>query len=107
MSKNTTPTVSLGVPVDSVPDTGKKSSTNGPAEYWLQVVAGCKLYPGKFIPVNISGLTENRLRSIPGAIRKGKLAAFREGQWEAYYRQGQLYISYQGESQATPLKVAV
>lgn len=106
MSKNITPVATFGVPVDAVPDLETKKSGTGPAPYWVRVADECRKYPGKFLPVTIDGLKPDRLRSVPGDIKRGKLGAFKTGNWDACYRGNQLYVSYQGETAATPLKIA-
>ena len=107
MSKNITPTVSLGVPVDSVPNTDTRKTPLSYGKHWVKVAEGCRLYPGKWVPVTIDGLTAGRMKSVPSEIKNRKLWAFREDNWDACYRDGQLYISYQGKTVSRPLNIAI
>lgn len=96
-------TVQIGQPVADLP-TPNATPTTPPAEHWMKIAEVCRQNPGMWLPVRIGNLTVNRHRQVPGDIRRGNLYAFRDGRWDAKYRNDQLYVRYLGEATITPIK---
>lgn len=89
---------SFGKPTTDLPERNPGRVTNGPAAYWVDVADHCRRNKGQWVPVTIGALSVDRHRQIPSNMRRGQLAAFRRGNWQSAYRNGQLYIRYDGEA---------
>lgn len=85
-------TVQFGTPVDAIP--GFSIPPKQFSSHWLTVAAECRSHPNQWVPVRIGHLTLNRHRQVPADIRKGNLGPFRDGTWDAAFRDGQLYIRF-------------
>jgi hypothetical protein len=90
--QQSTPTVipTFGMPINTLPRPEGKGYD--PAPWWSEVANQCRRYPDMWIPVSMAGIKVDRLRTVPGEIRSGKLAAFRTGSWDAAWRNEQLYV---------------
>ena len=99
-------TVKLGPPTAFLPEP-QRVQTNPPAPYWETVKDACIAYPGQWIPVTIAGLSEAAHRGAVGTIKRGKLASFRQGRWDACCRDKQLYVRYLGEAADAPAPITI
>lgn len=84
--------VQFGTPVDDIPGYGTPRKQF--ASHWMAVADECRRHTGQWVPVRVGHLTVDRHQQVPGDIKKGALGAFRDGQWDAAFRAGQLYIKH-------------
>lgn len=87
--------VTIGEPVDELPNPDLPSNYGNFAPHWVKVGATCLQHEGKWTPVRIGHLSVDRHRQVVSEINGGKLAAFRNWPgFKAAYRDGQLYVRY-------------
>lgn len=95
--------VTIGAPVRTLPgEAGTRGQ--GPAPHWVAVAAACRANPGLWVPV---GLDPSIVSDLAGAAKRVKygtggkrIAAFREGAWDAAVREGTLFVRYLPEPAA-------
>ena len=68
--------------------------------HWDEVVDKCRNTDG-WVHVYIPSMSDDAHSGAPSHIKAGRFAAFREGKWDAAYRDGRLWVKYLGESNST------
>lgn len=102
MSKKTRHNVTIGQPVDSLPDAHLPSNSGNFAPHWVRVGAACLQHEGQWVPVRIGHLSVDRHRQVVSEINNGRLAAFRNWPgFKAAYRDNTLYVRYDDPESAT------
>ncbi|MDN5670055.1 MAG: hypothetical protein L0G87_16845, partial [Renibacterium salmoninarum] len=85
------PSLSFGEPAETLPEAQQKYP---PAPHWAKVAKYCQAKPDAWHPVRLGHLTRDGHRTAAAAIRRHTYAAFRGPEWEAAYRDGELYVRY-------------
>lgn len=84
--------VVFGEPVETLPRKTTKAGTHH--NPWDQIAAHCKKHPNLYVPCTIEGYSRGVHACAVARIREKRFVAFREGQWEAAFISGQLYVKH-------------
>lgn len=96
------PKVQIGQPLDELPEPAPR--TTPPAAHWLKVAKAARDADGKWLPVRVGHLTVDRHRQVGHDIRHRKIVAFRDGNYDARFIDGTLYVRHlaENEEDSTP-----
>lgn len=75
--------------------------------HWNLVAEECRLHPDQWVEVTIPALSVNRHKKVPSYINGGKIAAFKDREHRACYRDRALWVMYSTALAELAVKEAV